>query len=243
MRIPAIRGIIDRRILVNYRVERDALAALLPRPFRPKLIRGSGVAGICLIRLKHIRPPGAPKFLGLKSENAAHRIAVEWDQDGAKMEGVFVPRRDTSSRLNAFVGGRLFPGIHHLATFDVCEEGDCYRLKLDSVDGQTHVLVKAHLASAMPQESVFGSLPEASAFFERGSLGYSTTARPNMFHGLELRSLNWSVQPLNVANVESSFFEDRSLLPAGSVAFDSAFLMKNIKHEWHGLSPICCQQD
>src|SRR5215468_7943504 len=98
MRIPIIRGVIDRRILVNFRVDAEILARLLPPPFRPKLVNGAGMAGVCLIRLKHIRPRLLPSFLGISSENAAHRIAVEWDQDGAVREGIFIPRRDTSSR-------------------------------------------------------------------------------------------------------------------------------------------------
>ena len=109
MPFPIIRGVIDRRILVNYRVDPDVLARILPAPFRPKLVNGMGMAGVCLIRLKHIRPRFLPAFLGISSENAAHRIAVEWDQDGEKKEGVFIPRRDTSSWLNTLAGGRLFP--------------------------------------------------------------------------------------------------------------------------------------
>jgi hypothetical protein len=49
MRIPVIRGVIDCRILVNYHVAPGVLAALLPPPFRPKLVHGVGVVGICLI--------------------------------------------------------------------------------------------------------------------------------------------------------------------------------------------------
>ena len=56
MRLPVIRGVIDRRILVNYRVDPDALRRILPSPFRPKLIRGYGIAGVCLIRLRQMRP-------------------------------------------------------------------------------------------------------------------------------------------------------------------------------------------
>ena len=41
MRIPVIRGVIDRRILVNYHVDPNVLAALLPAPFRPKVIHGA----------------------------------------------------------------------------------------------------------------------------------------------------------------------------------------------------------
>lgn len=36
------------------------------------------IVGICLIRLKNIKPKGFLDFLGLSSENGAHRIAVEW---------------------------------------------------------------------------------------------------------------------------------------------------------------------
>src|SRR5689334_2956774 len=106
MQIPIIRGVIDRRILVNFRLEAEVLARLVPTPFRPKLVNGAGMAGVCLIRLRDIRPRFLPPFLGVSSENAAHRIAVEWDQDGNTGEGVFIPRRDTSSRLNTLAGGR-----------------------------------------------------------------------------------------------------------------------------------------
>ena len=68
-----------------------------------------GVAGICLIRLRALRPRGLPAWIGLTSENAAHRIAVELEEDGQPCEGVYIPRRDTDRRVNTLVGGRLFP--------------------------------------------------------------------------------------------------------------------------------------
>ena len=57
MRVPVIQGIIDRRILVNYRVDagRPSKGSYLLR-FEPKLVNGYGIAGICLIRLKDMRP-------------------------------------------------------------------------------------------------------------------------------------------------------------------------------------------
>src|SRR5207245_10447137 len=175
MRIPIIRGVIDRRILVNYRVDPLVLKNILPSPFRPKLVKGTGMAGVCLIRLKHIRPKFMPSFIGISSENAAHRIAVEWDQDGRKREGVFIPRRDTSSRLNTLVGGKLFPGVHNHATFQVREQDDLYRIALDSDDRRTHLLVQGHVSTELPKDSIFDSLQDASDFFARGSLGSSLT--------------------------------------------------------------------
>jgi hypothetical protein len=39
--------------------------------------------------------------------------------------------------------------------------------------------------------------------------------------------------PLLVERVESSFFSNTDWFPPGSAEFDSAFLMREIEHEWH----------
>jgi uncharacterized protein YqjF (DUF2071 family) len=241
VRIPVIRGVIDRRILVNYHVRPDVLAALLPAPFRPKVVNGFGMVGICLIRLKHVRPTFLPSWLSIGSENAAHRTAVEWDEGGVVQEGVYVRRRDTNSRLNALVGGRLFPGIHHHARFTVSETADRLQVGLRSDDGVTTLSVRGRTGGALPASSVFPSLAAASDFFERGSLGYSATEEASRFQGLELRCRNWRVEPLDVEEVRSSFFDDESNFPKGSIAFDCALLMRGIEHEWHGRADLCCR--
>jgi Uncharacterized conserved protein (COG2071) len=244
MKIPAIRGVIDRRILVNFQVDPAVLSKFLPAPFSPKLASGSGIAGVCLIRLKEIRPRLVPSRFGISSENAAHRIAVGWTSHGQPREGVYIPRRDTTSRLNTLLGGRLFPGLQHPARFEVHEEDDSYSVALRSKDGQVRLEVVGRLASELPKESVFSSLEEASVFFERGSVGYSATPNPGRFDGLELRSNSWRVEPLSVERVYSSFFSNEKIFPEGSVRFDCALLMRDIEHEWHAREPLCqCERE
>jgi hypothetical protein len=241
MWLPVIRGTIDRRILVNYRVDPGVLARTLPPPFRPKLHNGHGLVGICLIRLRRLRARLLPSWLGIRSENAAHRTAVLWDDDtGQVRSGVYVRRRDTSSRLNALAGGRVFPGIHSHARFGVREAGDHFEVALCSDDGVTRVSVAGDVAPEFPTGSVFGSLDEASAFFQGGSLGYSATPDPRRFQGLELRCHRWQVEPLAVSAVQSSYFDDQAVFPAGSIAFDCALLMRGIEHGWHGQPDLCC---
>jgi hypothetical protein len=239
MRLPTMTGIIDRRMLVNFRVEPQVLAQFLPSPFQPKLIRGHGMAGICLIRLKEIRPAGLPAWMGVGSENAAHRIAVTWEEDGMEKEGVYIPRRDSSSALNHWVGGRIFPGYHHAARFEVQEQNDSYSIQLQSTDGDTRVLVEATRSDTLPSTSIFHSLAEASAFFQGGALGYSTTPRTGIYDGLELHTTEWRIEPLVVKSVNSSFFADTRHFPPSSVAFDCALLMENIAHKWRGQPSLC----
>lgn len=242
MRIPIIRGVIERRVLVNYRVEREVLPKLLPTPFRPKVVCGYGLVGICLIRLERLRPRSFPACVGLSSENAAHRAAVEWDDNGMMREGVFIWRRDTDSRLTACGGGWLFPGIHHQASFHVNDSAERIEIELESNDRVMGVTVRGRPTSHWPTGSVFTSLAECSAFFEAGSLGYSPTRRSKQYQGLELRSHNWQARPLAIEEVRSSFFDDADLFPRGSLKFDNALLMRDIEHEWHGKADLCCAQ-
>jgi hypothetical protein len=194
-----------------------------------------------LIRLKQVRPARLPAWIGISSENAAHRTAVVWSDADTQHEGVYVRRRDTSSRLNALGGGRLFPGIHHHAQFAVKESDPNYQVKVRSDDGMTSMSVDGRRANELPVSSVFRSLEEASAFFEAGSLGYSATPNPTRFQGLELRCLRWHTEPLEIHAVQSSFFDDASVFPKGSIEFDCALLMRGIEHQWHGKSDLCCE--
>ncbi len=223
----------DRRILINYQVDNDVLTKYLPDPFRPKLVNDKGVVGICLIRLKNIRPKGLPKTFGISSENGAHRIAVEWKENGLTKEGVYIPRRDTSSKSNSLAGARIFPGVHHLADFSVDEKERSYSIEFKS-DDETFLSIKAKETTDWNEESVFDNLDCASDFFERGTVGYSPDKIGETYDGLELKIYEWKVKPLKVSEVRSSFFENESIFPKGSVKFDNALLMKDIEHEWIG---------
>ncbi len=236
--VGVVKGVIERRILVNYRVQKDVLAAILPPPFAPKLVGDWGVAGICLIRLKQIAPQFLPGGFGLASENAAHRIAVTWPDGESFNEGVYVPRRDTSLWANVLAGGRIFPGHHHLARFDVLETDDQFSVAVTDRHGAI-LSVRAARAEALNPDSIFPDIEIASAFFEAGSMGYSATSHPGRFEGLELHSRAWKVSPLAVNHVSSSFFENEQLFPKGSVAFDCALLMENIPHQWRAHTPLC----
>ncbi|MFY0255446.1 DUF2071 domain-containing protein [Chitinophaga sp. 30R24] len=233
MKLPVIHGYIDRRILINFSVAPEVVKPLLPLVFSPKCYNGKAIVGICLIRLKYIKPKGWPNFIGISSENGAHRMAVEWEEGGIIREGVYIPRRDTSSKLNTLAGGKLFPGEHHLAKFNVVEKEDHYHIDFTS-DDQTHIAIDASLSDEFPEASVFGTLEQAAHFFEKGAVGYSPNRR-DMLDGLRLHTYTWDVRPLQVHRVSSSFFENAFLFPAGTVQFDNALLMTHIEHEWHTL--------
>jgi hypothetical protein len=59
---------------------------------------------------------------------------------------------------------------------------------------------------------------------------------------LLLRTLEWRVRALAVSKVHSSYFEDRGTFPDGSVKFDHALIMRDIRHEWHKANDLFTNQ-
>lgn len=227
-----LEGVVERRLLVNYRVDPDVLRGVLPPAFRPQLVDGWAVAGICLIRMGSLRPHGLPAWTGVRSENAAHRVAVEWDGGS----GVYIPRRDTGSRLNAAVGGRLYPVEQHLARFDVHETDDEVRIAFESRDGDVAASVHVRRTDEWAGGELFADLAEASAFFERGSRSYSARRGPgDRFDGLGLETDAWRVEPVAVVTATSSWFDNPARFPPGSAALDNALLMRNVPVGWRPL--------
>jgi hypothetical protein len=227
---------IERRLLVNYRIEPEAAARVLPPGMRPLLRRGHAVGGICLIRLSGIRPaalPGLAGRLGLRTENAAHRIAVVWDGPDGPEQGVYIPRRDTDSRITTLTAGLFLPGEHHLARFEVEESADRLRIGFRSADGTAHASVEATVADRLRGSTLFADTEEASAFFREAPDGYSARTSGDRLDGVRLETRQWSIRPAALVRAASSYFEDPERFPEGTAQLDSALLMRDLEALWH----------
>src|SRR5690606_18571017 len=126
------------------------------------------------------------------------------------------PRRDTSSKLNSLAGGRIFPGVHHLAEFSVDENEGNYSVEFKS-DDETFLSIKAKETTYWNEDSIFDSLDCASDFFTKGAVGYSPDKIGETYDGLDLKTYEWKVKQLTVSEVRSSFFEDETVFPKGTV--------------------------
>jgi hypothetical protein len=225
-------GVIERRLLVNYRVDPDVVTSMLPEPFRPRVVHGDAVVGICLIRLGSLRPHGLPAWAGVRSENAAHRVAVEYDTPSGPGHGVYIPRRDSNASLNTLAGGRLFPGEQHHARFRVDESPTAMHVAFATADTSTRVDVRVAVGVRFRGSALFDNLDDASEFFRHDPLGWSATRHADRFHGLELHTPSWRLEPARIERVSSSFFDDLEVFRRGSVELDSVFLMRDIVARW-----------
>jgi hypothetical protein len=239
MELPVLNGLIDRRILVNYRVEPDVVKSLLPSYLEPLVINGYASAAICLLRLKNIGMKYSPSFLRITSENAAHRFLVKYTKGNEEGTAVFIPRRDTDSILNVVLAGKMFSWPHYSASFLVKEANGNYCVKMQSKDHHSMVQVEAQLSDTFPSKSMFDSLDHASDCFHGCAVGISPSAQVSKVKTIKLKTKTWYVKPLHISFLKSSYFENKSLFPEGSIEFDNGILMEGIEHEWLSKSDGC----
>ncbi|MEJ5945393.1 DUF2071 domain-containing protein [Pseudokineococcus basanitobsidens] len=242
---PVRRGLrldaeVERRLLLTWRADPEVVARLLPAPFRPQLVGGAAVVGVCCIRLGSVRPRGLPAAVGLRAENAAHRVAVAWDGPDGERTGVWVARRHTGSRLVALAGGRLFPGRQGRARFDVDESDERVRVAVSADDG-TRLAADVEVVPELSGSTLFADLAEASDFFRTGSTGWSAAgvAGDGRAHeGMRLDTDAWHVDACRVLEVRSSLYDDPVLFPPGTVVLDDALLMRRVPVTWTALRPL-----
>ena len=226
--IPVI-GVIGRRLLVNATVDADLVRPLLPPGVTasPPGPAGDGRAlvGICLLRVRDLRPAGLPTALGRSFDGFAHRIAVT---RGDGSPGVHIVRRETADRLARAVGGRLFPGTH--GAIDVEPMADDLRVEARGRGGPALVVdVVDEPPPSGSTPSVLGDDDAASRFFAAATEATSPSRRTGRYEALHMDAAPFSVRAVRVREVVL----DRLAwalgnLPPSALRFDSAFLVRDV---------------
>ncbi len=236
--LPALEGTIARRVLLNFRADPEVARRLVPPPLEVLTQNGLAVVGVCLIRLEQLRPKGCPASVGVSSENMAHRIAIRYPADPGWKDGAFIWRRDTDRGLVTLLGGRLFPGVQRRAHFGVVERAPGLAMEVRTQNSEANVWFGAQCVAGWNSTALFHGFDDACRFFQRGDCGFSCPLPDGKLEGLQLRTLRWKMQPLEVHALHAAFFEDRQRFPRGSVEFDCGLLMRDIPHEWQALDEV-----
>ena len=119
-----------------------------------------------------------------------------WEIDGVSGHGVYIPRRDTDSRLSVLLGGRLFPGEHHRAHLDVTEGDGRYDIAMHSTDATNRIEVRAREVRELSHGSIFRDVDDASEFFRETRSATPTLASP-------IATTVWSSRPRSGRSIRS----------------------------------------
>lgn len=218
----SLKAQLRRRLLISYAIDPTVASRLLPQPFRPKLVDDRAVGGFCVIGMRSVRPGWLAAPVGIRTENAAHRIAVEWDERGRTRSGVYIFERHSSSLVPVVAGGRLFPGIQKHAKFKLEETATRFRVEMDARD--TYALADVELNKDWSSR-LFPTVQAASDFYRNGTIGWSPRRDGRSAERIELTSNAWAVQPGRINEIRSSFFDS---LPGSAAELDSVVIMRDL---------------
>jgi len=219
VRITPVHGVVERRLLVTYRLDPDVAKEVLPAPLQARLIGGYAVAGIALAHVGRIRPAGLPAVVGLSRETGMHGIAVEWGTTRSLHTGVFVMHRDS---VGAGPGRRL----RWAPRFTVDERADGLRVAYTSRDHAVRVDVDVSLAAGLAGSALFRDVRAAIRFLELD--GPEGTSWGPSLRGLKLSAGDRCFGAARVRTATSSIFADTSVFPPGSLHVDSALLLRDL---------------
>jgi hypothetical protein len=227
MKMPKLATTIDRRLFITYRLNPELLKPILPEGLEPDIINGYAVAGICLIRLKNMRPQWFTPELGITVENVAHRIAIKYvDDQGETHSGVYIPERHTSSELAAGVGSAALPGIYKKGSFEVHETDKNFNIHMKGKE--LAVDIDASLTENW-ESQLFDTAEAASNFYRYAPIAISPAPKGHKFETLELATETWAVDKVQVNKLVATFYD---AMPQSEIAFDHALVMRNIRATW-----------
>ncbi|HTN79565.1 MAG TPA: hypothetical protein VMK16_07820 [Acidimicrobiales bacterium] len=230
VRTPVLQATLERRLLLTYRLDPDAVADLVPGPFWLHMVGGFAVGSITLDHVTALRPRGLPAAAGFTSQNAAHRIAVEWDQHGRKAAGTFVLSRHTSARRIAVAGDRLFPGLRMRADFDVDDRGPNVSVGFRGSDGSA-VDAEVVVDDDVGRSELFSAPQEGWRLAVRGAMTASLRRKAGELDWIDEHARGGRVRAASIERVTSSLFSAALGTP------DSAIVARDVMIEWQAALP------
>ena len=220
------------RFIVNMRVPPDALEAELPGSLEPQEVNGWGIVSFCLLDLRRLTIAPLPPVVGPHSMSCAIRSAV-LDEAGAP--SVFVPARQTSSKLGAWFTRRGFSAPHELVDIDVASHQDGGTELRVTDQGVTSIDAWLRPRTTLQSEA-FGSIDDFAKFLAMGERSYGRSRHDGKLTVLDLHKSDAGYEPLSVERISGSFVDHWN---AAGGEIDSAFRTTDARYEWkyYGLIP------
>lgn len=153
-------------ISLNYAVDAQALAGMLPAPIEPEPWKGTAWVQVLVSSLRDMRPQGLGALFGVSFYQASYRAAVRYRRkDGAWRRGGYFLRSETNHPVMQAIGNRLTEFKFHefgLADMAIVREGDDLTVAIDAHEpnGKLVAVLETTPRREPPEGSVWSSLDE-----------------------------------------------------------------------------------
>jgi len=230
---------------INYRVQPDALAALLPAPLEPEIHKGRGWVQVLVSSLRDLRPPGLPALFGTCFYQVSYRAAVRYrDKDGTSRRGGYFVRSETNHPVMRAVGNALAEfKFHDFGAADVVmlRDGDRLTVGVDPKpafpDGRLVTVVDTRHRTAPPPGSSWSSLAELHDPLVECYDALGVDAEQGHLYILTIDRDPWNARFVEPQSVYSEYF-DTGPLGKGAAEIDSVLHLEECRYRWRPLRRI-----
>lgn len=230
---------------LNYRVDPEALAPLLPAPLQPEVHKGHGWVQVLVSSLRDMRPQGMPALFGTCFYQVSYRAAVTYrDPEGAPRRGGYFVRSETNHPVMRAVGNALAEFKFHdfgAADMVMLRDGDRLTVGVDPEpefpSGKLVSVVDTRPRESPPPGSCWSSLEELHEPLVECYDALGVDAEEGHLYILTIDRDPWNARFVEPENIYSEYF-DVGPLGGGAGVLDSVLHLEQCRYRWRPLRRI-----
>ena len=240
--LTTVRACWREALSINYSVDPDVLAKLLPDPLEPELHKGQAWVQVLISSLEDMRPQGAPALFGVCFCQVSYRAAVIYrSKDGQQRRGGFFVRSDTNHEVMRTVGNTLTEfKFHRFGSADMvlARQGDQLIVGVDPEPqfsgGKIVGVMDTRPLEKPPPQSVWGSLEELHEPLIECYDALGVDHDKGYVYILTIDRDPWDAHFAQPEELYCEYF-DQGPLGAGASRLDSVLHMSRCRYSWRPL--------
>ncbi|HTQ79691.1 MAG TPA: DUF2071 domain-containing protein [Thermoanaerobaculia bacterium] len=208
------RGELHEVELVQFSLDPEEAARLLPFPLVPRIIAGRALISLVHVELRRMRPSFLPGLFAFSYRHVAFRLLLDDHtlDPSAPEQGIYFVRSFTDRPLLVHAGNLVTHYRLTQAELDVDPRGLAV-----FEGGQRLSYRKSVLGAEIPSPGLFGDWAEARAVVGALDRAYAVDPKGGIWQTRILRP-DWPLEPLSLAGFTTDFFESARLECAFRVA-------------------------
>jgi uncharacterized protein YqjF (DUF2071 family) len=243
--LTAVRTCWIDALSINYRVEPDALAALLPAPLEPERHKGHAWVQVLVSSLRDLRPEGVPALFGQCFYQVSYRAAVQYRApSGTVHRGGYFVRSETNHPVMRAIGNALAEFRFHefgAADMVMLREGERLTVgvdpELEFPDGRLVSVVDTRPLPGPPPGSSWSSLDELHGPLIECYDAFGVDAAGGHLYVLTIDRDPWQARFVRPESLYSEYF-DRGALGGGVAELDSVLHLTECRYRWRPLRRV-----
>jgi hypothetical protein len=222
---------LERTVVLSFAVPREELQRLIPPFLELDTFRDEwGFVAVAIVRTRHLRPVGFPKWMGNDFWLIGYRIFVRYrNRRGKRLRGLYILGSETDKHRMALLGELFTRYRYTFKRLSAMTAGALTTVR--SSDGSTSVVFDddGRRDIALPATSVFKDWSEARRFVGPLPFTFSHDKPNDRVLIVEGARSDWEPRPVTVRSHGFAFLDGLGL---SELRLSNAFAIDSVPYQW-----------